>query len=224
MTNGKRIPAFIVLLAILALTCIVLGCGWSVVSWIYEDEETILVDKCVAIDLSDMPEQPTERYWYDLAVGILKDNGWDLPFNMTGMDYSGTISCEPTPTLYITNLNFQGSYFDGIIPSSKFASIELNLLSETASVVITSHPFVWVNNSGGVDISRMTVDYYEAFKMADDFAGREFRSRVGNVCEINMFLANDQWSFRYRESGKQWENWGIKINIFTGKLERPELP
>lgn len=224
MKNDKKTSVLIALLIILALTCIALGCGWSALSWIYEDEETVLVDKCVAIDLSEMPAQPTERYWYDLTVEILKDNGWDLPMNVTGMGYSGLISCEPTPPLYITDLYFKSSYFDGITPSAKFASVKLNLISETASVVITSKSFVWPKKSTGLDISRMTVDYYEAFKMADDFSGREFRNKVGNACEINMSLANNRWSFRYRESGKQWENWGIKINVFTGKLERPELP
>ncbi len=224
MKNDKKNPMLAMLLVVPLLICTVLGCGYLLLYVGFHEDEIVLVDTCVEIDLSKIPEEPTERDWYDLAVEILKDNGWDLPTNMTGISYNAFSSCEPPSTIYASGVGFASAYFDGIIPRSKYADVDFNWITGTASVVIRSKPFVWVEKSEGIDISRMTVDCYEAFKMADDFAGREFRSRVGNACEINMSLANNRWSFRYRENGKQWENWGIKINVFNGKLERPELP
>ncbi len=209
----------------LLIACAALGCiCWLIYAVFFHEEENILVDTCVAIDLSNLPAQPTERDWYNLSVKILKDNGWDLPTNVTGISYGAFIQCAANPTLYIKSIGFASSYFDGIIPKTKFAEIEFNWITGEASVVIRSKPLVWTKKSEGMDISRMSIDCYEAFKLADDFAGREFRNKVSDACEISLSIVDDWWSLGYKEAGKQWEDWSIEVNAITGEVERREGP
>jgi len=227
MANKDRKTHFtpIVLAVILILGCVVSCCTiWLVYAIFIDEEESLLVDTEVAIDTSALPTRPTEEDWYQLAVQILETHEWDLPPNLTNMGYA-SFPCAASPTLNAWSMSFEASYFNGIIPTRKSAYIVFNHATSTATVTINSIPFLWPRRSAVLDLSKITVDCYEAFEIADTYAGQEFRDSVNDACQMGLGMTSDYiWSIRYREHDQRREDWGIRVDAITGEVERHQYP
>jgi hypothetical protein len=213
----------VLLSVIVALLCVAMCCTiWFAYVVTTDEEYTTLVDTKVLIDASALPEEPAIGDWYAIAVQVLKDNDWGLSPNLTSAFY-GSLPCQSGPVLDTLTMNFADAYFNGAIPSVKYAEIILNRSNSTASVHIYYSPMRWLHPS--LRLSGVEVDFYEALEIADRQGGQEFRDRVGDACDIGFLIGSDYtWKIDYRKQAQYRERWGIWVNARTGEAKQHQEP
>jgi hypothetical protein len=176
--------------AVLVVGIALCGVAFFLAGLVDEFEEVespqVLIETEVPIDISILPEYPTEKDWYRIAAQILVDNGWDLSPNLTMLH--GFVLCQSYPILDRLNADFADAYFVGVIPHLKMASFRLDQATSTASVLITYQALRWRHDT--LDLSRMEVGLYEALEIADRYGGQEFRESVSNRCVVSIYLSH----------------------------------
>ncbi|MBN2392410.1 MAG: hypothetical protein JXR84_16895 [Anaerolineae bacterium] len=220
-TRGRAtkiiLPIAIVILC--SLVCTVAFMAYIVLA---DDEYIDVIDTEMTLDMSDLPGSPTEDDWYALAVQVLEANGWNASPNLTWF-YTIELPCSPNPVLSSLKMMFADSYMDGLVPSVKYAELKFDRTTNTVTVHIFYSPMHWGHPT--LDLSKTTVDFYQMLAVADAHGGQEFRESVNNACDIRVILTSrNTWSVKYRENGRQWENWEIRVNAITGKAGRYDLP
>jgi len=207
-----------ILVAVLAVVVVVFFCGgWLLVITITEREDVeypqTLVDRKIAIDTSGLPERPTIDDWYLVAVEVLNDSGWDLQPNLTGI--GADMPCSSNPVLDGLTMHFADSYFDGLTPSLKWASVSLDRSTNTASVEIAYQALRWRHSS--LDISNMRTGLYEALEIAARHR-RRLGLSVNGKCMSHISISGNVWYIAYKGDGQpDWPDWRIGVDTKTGQ-------
>jgi len=220
--SRRRAMKIILPMAIVSLCSLVCTVAFMAYIVLADDEYIDVMDIEMALDMSDLPESPTEDDWYALAVQVLEANGWNVSPNLTRL-HSTKLPCSPNPALNGLVMFFADSYMEGYVPSVKHAELVFNRTANTVEVHISYSPMHWGHSR--LDLSKTKVDFYQALAIADAYGGRAFRDSVNDACDISVILTSrNVWLVCYRENGQQWEDWEIRVNAITGKASRYDLP
>lgn len=105
-----------------------------------------------------------------------------------------------------------------------YVSVRVNL----DGVRYYAHVSAYFQNAAAVETRRRALDYerlkiktaLEAVRIAEDHGGRDFRSRVGDACEIYGGLGGQTpgWVVWYRENGEETAALEFRINAKSGEV------
>jgi hypothetical protein len=208
------------LLLLCIISCGIMALTIVIVLDTYAEAEPFeyTIETKVAVDASFLPEHPTEADWYLIAKQSLEDSGWELSPNLTKI--WTTFPCQSDGVLDHLEMQFSDAYFSGIIPHLKVASVSLNHTRDVASVRIGDEASRWRHSP--MDVSAMKVGFYEAVKIADRYAGKEFRQTVNDRCEMTVFVTDYTWKVYYFRDDQQIPvpDLKIEINARSGKVKR----
>jgi len=169
------------------------------------------------MDTSALPEKPTVDDWYTLAIRVLEAQDGQPTPDLVRI-YSHT-PCQSEPALDGIGMHFATFHFEGVWPSVKYAYMSLNRSSSKASVDLFYALMDW--HYSVLDLSQVDVSFYEAFEIADSYAGQAFRKAVDDKCDIGFRIdASYIWKISYRKYGQPVEDWEIWVNAVTGEVER----
>lgn len=224
--NGRANHLIIgrILSPLFVLLLITLCCIGLVFYIVVADEEYIdLLSTETTFEVDTLPEYPNENDWYELAVRILEGYDKDMSPNLYRIT-TNVIPCTLNLSLDHLTLEFADSYFaEGYIPSIKYAELTFDRESGIVEVQTSYSPMHWGHSS--LELSKTTVDFYEALALADVFKGQEFRESLDNACEISVRLtSNHYWLIAYRENDGEWQNWRIQIDAVTGEVSQYSYP
>lgn len=225
MQNDKRYLS----IACLPLGCVIvviLGVAISCISWAYwvyatEDRYPTLVDEEVQLDLTNLSEPPGLMDWHEIALSTLKVYGWQSDPKLVRI--FGTVECQAEPVLVEWTMYYDAFEFADGIPSVKQARVAFENSTNMAKVYINYARMERPDKT--LDLSRLKVNWADAFALADAHAGQAFRASIEGDCEIGFGIdANYVWDFGYKEWGQSWETWEITVDAITGETRRIPLP
>ncbi len=221
------------LTAVLTLTACGLCCIVTYILVAFADDisEPVFEEYFPVVDFTQLPEQPTEEDWYDVAVTLLHDIGWSPPHNM--VQFGASFRCGDSYTLEeVSNILFEKKYLSTSGPIYESARIwfgwhneEIRILT-ARSINLPMDALLPVN---GLDFSRKKVSAADAYDLAEANGGAEFRESIDNNCEVLVRLSSGtEWHIDYSgdKTGEDDEfsrpQLNIYINAMTGKIRIEE--
>ena len=223
MTRRRWILIPVVILLSVFMCCT--ACFFAALAYEIRQEgsETVLKTE-VPLQPGQLPMESTVEEWYDLAVQMLEEQGWDLSPNL--VEFSVHLVCSPLPqkpTLRGLYIFFHDAYFDGTMPSTKSAYMSFKPSIDAVSIEITNYPLRWHRKH--LELDAIKVGWRDALRIAQQHGGDSFQARVQNLCRVGLSLDDHRWSVKYSTGGDDLPYSAgptIRIDGRTGEvLENP---
>lgn len=220
------VRALIAILAVVAIPIALASCGviaylvFVVSDDVEMPDREALAYRTFTLEPNLLPDGPSDRDWYDAAVTLLRESGWDLDPDLTSL---GTVvPCRPDPSLEIDRITlfFIDTYHVGLLPSVKRATVVIDRSLGSADVHISYK--VWETvRLRPTDFRSAGISMRQALAIADEHGGREFREAHEDVCDAGVYLWGNRWRVSYRADTRSgWERWWIWVDAETGEAWR----
>jgi hypothetical protein len=174
-----------------------------------------MVETEVALEPGQLSTDSTVEEWYDLAVQMLEEQGWNVSPDLALL--YARFQCMPKSQQLVldsVHMRFAGADFTGI----KFGEIYLWPANRTASIEIAREPLRW--RHANIDTTRIKIDWRQALEIGEQHAGTAFLREVEDRCLIGLQLDEYMWRVSYGDSGASspWIGPTICIDATTGKV------
>jgi hypothetical protein len=216
LASGCSVSLFAVV-----VVCLIAGCAAIfIINTIEESELVTVVETEVPIDTTVLREDPSIQNWYSIALQVLRSSGWELSRDPVLL--GGGVSCSSPLDLTKLHLEFAATDFVGILPHGKAATVDLNRATEKASIGIYDAG-LRLRHSQHMELSKMAVGLYDAFEIADENGGQDFRESTNNNCDVTFWITDYEWQFDYREFDHSTRA-GLRIQVDARSGKVRQLP
>ena len=211
----QRLMLISTVAGVLAIVCC-LAWFWAwLVDTIRETYSETVVETEVALEPSQLSTDSTVEEWYDLAVQMLEEQGWNVSPDLALL--YARFQCMPKSqqlALDSVHMRFAGAYLTGI----KFGEVYLWPANRTASIEIAREPLRW--RHANIDTTRIEIDWRQALEIGEQHTGTAFLKEVGDRCLVGLDLDENVWQVSYGDSGASspWIGPTISIDARTGKV------
>jgi len=178
----------------------------------------------IPIDRGYLPQWPTERDYYELAVEALNRHGWETTPRLTVLNWSDPCSSLGAPFdemsfLFSKKRLSIGKHADSLLPHKITADVFVDTSERKMSLSFQDQGMSLELLDRKLDLRRMAVDLEKALEIAEENGGQAYRQNVGDQCDVYAFLNQYIWEVAYRELSEYRDVFRVNIDARTGKYK-----